>query len=197
MKTAIIATLVGASLLAGAYAQAQAPTRIRGTISALSGDVLAVNGSDGRKVDVQIGDKTNIVFAQPIPIAEIKPGDFLGVTSVKRNDGTLTAYDVRRFPKPVNPGHRPFDGGENQTMTNAAVSANVESTKGRELVLSYEGGLQKVHVADTAAIASIVPGQRSQLVPGSYVSLTAAPESDGKFTARNIEVRKDAPKVPR
>ena len=197
MKAAVVATLVGVALLASTFAQAQAPTRIRGTVSALSGDVLAVNSSDGRKVDVQIGEKTNIVFAQPIPIAEIKPGDFLGVTSVRRNDGTLTAYDVRRFPKPVNPGHRPFDGEENQTMTNAAVSANVESAKGRELVLSYEGGSQKVHVADTAAIASIVPGQRAQLVPGSYVSLTAAPESDGKFTARNIEVRKDAPKVPR
>lgn len=198
MKTAIIATLVGAALLASAYAQAQAqaPTRIRGTISSLSGDVLAVNGIDGKKVEIVIGDKTNIVFAQPIPIAEIKPNDFLGVTSVKRNDGTLIAYDVRRFPKPVNPGHRPFDGGDNQTMTNAAVSANVEATKGRELVLSYEGGSQKVVVADTAAITSLVPGQRSQLLPGSYVNLTAAPESDGKLSARNIEVRKDAPKAP-
>lgn len=198
MKTALVAALVGASLLASAYAEAQAPapTRIRGTISAVSGDVLAVNGIDGKKVDVVVGDKTNIVFAQPILIAEIKPGDFLGVTSVKRNDGTLTAYDVRRFPKPVNPGHRPFDGGDNQTMTNAAVSANVEATKGRELVLSYEGGSQKVVVADTAAITSLVPGERAQLVPGSYVNLTAAPESDGKLTARNIEVRKDAPKAP-
>ncbi|HUP96269.1 MAG TPA: hypothetical protein VM164_15305 [Burkholderiales bacterium] len=199
MKAAVIAALVGAALLASAYAQAQAqaPTRIRGTISAVSGDVMGVNTTDGKKVDVQIGDKTNIVFAQPTPIAEIKPGDFLGVTSVKRSDGTLSAYDVRRFPKPVNPGHRPFDGGDDQTMTNAAVSANVEAAKGRELVLSYEGGSQKVVVADTAAITSIVPGQRSQLVPGSYVNLTAAPESDGKLTARSIEVRKDAPKVPR
>lgn len=196
MKAAIIATLVGASLLASAYVQAQAPTRIRGTISALSGDVMGVNTLDGRKVDVQIGEKTNIVFAQPIPIAEIRPGDFLGVTSVKRTDGTLTAYDVRRFPKPVNPGHRPFDGGDNQTMTNAAVSANVQATKGRELELSYEGGSQKVAVADSAAITSLVPGQRSQLVPGSYVNLTATPESDGKLTARNIEVRKIAPKAP-
>jgi hypothetical protein len=199
MKTALVAALVGASLLASAYAEAQAPapTRIRGTISAVSGDVLAVNGIDGKKIDIVVGDKTSIVFAQPIPIAEIKPGDFLGVTSVKRNDGTLTAYDVRRFPKPVNPGHRPFDGGDNQTMTNAAVSANVEATKGRELVLSYEGGSQTVVVADSAAITSLVPGQRAQLVPGSYVNLTAAPESDGKLTARNIEVRKDAPKAPR
>jgi len=30
---------------------------------------------------------------------------------------------VRRFPKPLNPGHRPFDGRDDQTMTNATVGA--------------------------------------------------------------------------
>lgn len=197
MRTAIIAALASAAFLAGAYAEAQTPTRVRGTIASMNGDVLSVKTLDGRNVDIQVGEKTTLVYAQPLPIAEIKQGDFLGVTSVKRNDGTLTAYDVRRFPKPVNPGHRPFDGGEDQTMTNASVSANVASANGRELVLTYEGGSQKVVVADTAAITSLVPGQRAQLVPGSYVSLTAAPESDGKLAARSIEVRKDAPKPPR
>ena len=98
--------------------------------------------------------------------------------------------------KPVNPGHRPFDGGDNQTMTNATLSAVVDAAKGKELALSYEGGSQKVVVADTAMITSLVPGQRSQLAPGSYVSLTADAGANDRLTARNIEVRKDAPKAP-
>jgi hypothetical protein len=81
-------------------------------------------------------------------------------------------------------------------MTNANVSATVQGTSGRELTLSYEGGSQKVNVADTAAIVSLTPGQRSQLTPGSYVSLLAEPGANGKLEARNIEVRKDAPKPP-
>ena len=195
MKTTS-AALVCAALLIATTADAQSPTRVRGAISSVSGDLVAVKAVDGKNVDVQVEDKTRIVFAQPIPIGDIKPGDFLAVTSVKRGDGTLAAYDVRRFVKPSNPGHRPFDGRDDQTMTNATVSATVNAAKGREIVLTYEGGSQKVVVADTASITALVPGQRSQLVPGSYVSLLADTGADGKLIARSIEVRKDAPKAP-
>jgi hypothetical protein len=190
------AAVLGLVLAAITAAQAQAPTRIRGTINAVSGDTMSVKTGDGRNVDVQLGEKTTIVFGQPIALTEIKPGDFLGVTSVKRKDGALIAYDVRRFPKPTNPGHRPFDGRDDQTMTNATVSATVQGASGRELQLSYEGGAQKVTVADTAVVTSLAPGQRSQLVPASYVNLTADAGAEGKLVARTIEVRKHTPKLP-
>lgn len=196
MKTAIVWALLGSALSLAALHDAQAQTRIRGTINSVSGDVIAVNAGGGKNVDIQVGDKTGIVYAQPIAMSDLKPGDFLGVTSVKRADGSLIAYDVRRMMKPVNPGHRPFDGRDDQTMTNATVAATVDAAKGRELALSYEGGSQKVTVADTAAITALTPGQRSQLLPGSYVSLLADEGAGGRLTARSIEVRKDAPKAP-
>jgi len=196
MKAYLAAALVGTALFAGIAAEAQAQ-RVRGTVTSASGNMIAVKTSDGGSVDIALGEKTNYVFAQPVPMSDIKQGDFLGVTSVKRVDGTLTAYDVRRFPKPTNPGHRPFDGGSNQTMTNALVSTTVNSAKGRELVLTYDGGSQKVMVAETASITSLTPGQRSQVVTGSYVSVLTEPGADGKLTARAVEVRKDEPKVPK
>src|SRR6266571_8424133 len=145
-----------------------AQERVRGTITSVKGDVLVVND----KQQVRIGEKTEIVFTQLIALAEIRPGDFLGVTSTKRADGTLTAYEVRRFPKPLNPGHRPFDGRDDQTMTNATVVAMVQSASGRELTLTYEGGSQKILVPENASISALVPGERSQLVPGAAVNLT-------------------------
>ena len=190
------ALLLGTLSLACAASYAQTAQRVRGTITAMNGNDMTVKATNGRTVDVQVTDKTNIVFGQPMAITDIKPGDFLGVTSVRRKDGTLAAYDIRRFIKPSNPGHRPFDGSSDQTMTNANVSATVQGTSGRELTLNYEGGSQKVNVADTAAIVSLAPGQRSQLATGSYVSLLAEPGSSGKLEARSIEVRKDAPKPP-
>ena len=45
---------------------------------------------------------------------------------MKGPGGQLTAVEVRRFPKPLNPGHRPFDGRDDQTMTNATVEAMVQ-----------------------------------------------------------------------
>jgi hypothetical protein len=171
-----------------AVVDAQAPIRVRGTIASFDGTVLSVKDAGGKDVAIQLGEKTEIVFTQPITLAEIKPGDFLGVTSRKAADGSLTASEVRRFPGPVNPGHRPFDGRDDQTMTNATVSATVESTRGRELMLSYEGGSQKITVPANASISTLVPGQRSQLVPGAAVNLTAAPGADGKLLAQRIQV---------
>jgi len=174
--------------LAGITTDAQEPARVRGTIAAVDGNVLSVKSGSSNNTAVHLTDKTVIVFTQPIALADIKPGDFLGVTSEKSGDGTLTALEVRRFPKPVNPGHRPFDGRDDQTMTNATVSNMVQSANGRELTLAYEGGAQKVLVPEKAAISTLAPGQRSHLIPGAPVNLTANPGEDGRLTAIRIQV---------
>jgi len=153
---------------------------VRGTITAVDGDTLTVEG----KERVALSDKTEIVFTQPIALSEIKPGDFLGVTSVRRPDGTLSAIEVRRFPKPVNPGHRPFDGRDDQTMTNAAVGAVVQSASGRELTMTYEGGAQKIVVPEGASVSTLVSGNRGQLVLGAPVNLT----HDANRVALRIQV---------
>ena len=158
--------------LALATTAAHAQTRVRGMITALDGNVLSVRVAGGATTPVQLNEKTEIVFAQPIALSEIKPGDFLGITSLKRPDGTLEAFEVRRFPKPVSPGHRPFDGREDQTMTNAAVEAAVTSANGRELTMAYPGGAQKIIVPASASVSTLVSGSRAQLVPGALVSLT-------------------------
>ncbi|HEX6156368.1 MAG TPA: hypothetical protein VFZ54_10120 [Burkholderiales bacterium] len=173
-------------MLALGVAQAQAPTRVRGMITAVEGNGFVVDG----KTQVRLGEKTEIVFAQPVTLAEIEPGDFLGVTSVKHADGKLVAYEVRRFPKPINPGHRPFDGRDDQTMTNATVGATVQSASGRELTMTYEGGTQKITVPPEASVSTLVPGTRAQLVPGAPVNLTM----DGSGVALRIQV--GTPKKP-
>ena len=170
--------------LVACAAIAQAPTRVRGMITAVEGNGFVVD----RKTQVRLGDKTEIVFTQPVTLAEIKPGDFLGVTSVKHADGKLVAYEVRRFPKPLNPGHRPFDGRDDQTMTNATVGATVQSANGRELTMTYEGGTQKITVPPEASVSTLVPGTRAQLVPGAPVNLTM----DASSVALRIQV--SAPK---
>lgn len=172
--------------LSGAV-QAQSEVRVRGTVTAADGKMFSVKTADGKSVEIGLGEKSVVVFLKPITLADIKPGDFLGVTSKKGADGALTAVDVRRFPKPLNPGHRPFDGRSDQTMTNATVAATVQSAKGRELTLSYEGGSQKITVPENASISTQVPGERSQLVSGAAVNLTAA-DAGGKLTALRVQV---------
>jgi len=156
-----------ALLLALVALGASAQERVRGVISSVKGDVITVGDKQ-----VRLGDKTEIVYTQPILLGDIKPGDFLGVTSMKGPGGQLTAVEVRRFPKPISPGHRPFDGRDDQTMTNASVEAMVQASTGRELTMAYPGGSQKIVVPDSASISTLVPGRRDQLVPGAPVNLT-------------------------
>ena len=172
--------LLGFLGLAIGFSDASAQTRVRGMVTASEANSITVDG----KTQVLLGDKTEIVFTQPIKLAEIKPGDFLGVTSVKQPDGKLVAYEVRRFPKPLNPGHRPFDGRDDQTMTNASVGTVVESTGGRELTMTYEGGAQKIVVPESASVSTLVPGSRAQLVRGAPVNLTM----DANRVAQRIQV---------
>lgn len=172
--------LLLAALVGLLVSETEAQTRVRGTISAFDGKTLSIDG----KAQVLVGEKTEIVFTQPIALSDIKPGDFLGVTSMKQPDGRLVAHEIRRFPKPVNPGHRPFDGRDDQTMTNAAVGAVVQSANGRELTMTYPGGAQKIVVPENAFVSTLVPGGATQLVPGAPVNLT----HDANRVALRIQV---------
>ena len=172
-------------LLSLAALGASAQERARGVISAVDGDVITV----GEK-KLRIGDKTELLFMQPIMLGDIKPGSFLAVTSQKGPGGQLTALEIRVQPKPVSPGHRPFDGRDDQTMTNANLDAMVQGSSGRELTLSYPGGSQKIIVPESASISTLVPGRRDQLVPGAPVNLT----HDASGVALRIQV--SAPKLP-
>jgi len=192
MKKTFIALFSGVLVLSAAAAFAQTQVRVRGNIAAVNGSVVSVKSREGKSLDVRLAEQTVIVVARPIPLAEIKPGDFLGVTSTRHADGKLTAFEVRRFPAPLNPGHRPFDGRSDQTMTNATVSAIVQSANGRELTLAYGGGSQKIIVPENASVSMLVPGDRSHLVPGAAVNLTAASGSDGSLTATRVQVSKAA-----
>jgi len=182
-----IALIVGIIALTG-VAGAQTPTSVRGIVGTFDGKVVAVKAIDGKAVNVRVEEKTEIVFTQPIKITEIKSGDFVAITSDKRDDGSLLAFEIRRFPKPSNPGHRPFSGRSDQTMTNATVSAIVQSSSGREITVTYEGGAQKITVPENASISMLVPGNHSQLVPNARVFLTAIPADEGNLVARRIQV---------
>ncbi len=147
----------------GAFAQ----ERARGVISAVSGDEISVGNKK-----VRVSDKTELLFMQPIVLGDIKTGSFLAVTSQKGPGDQLTALEIRVQPKPVSPGHRPFEGRDDQTMTNATLDAMVQASTGRELTLSYPGGSQKIVVPESAALFALVPGNRSQLVVGAPVNLS-------------------------
>lgn len=199
MKKSGILLFAAALTLAGA-ADAQAPTRmwVRGTITGLDGDVLSVKSREGKDLKIKLSPKFGVRYAKGLTLADIKPGDFVGPASRKRADGTLEAISLQVFTPDrrgqVPEGHMPWDLEPGSLMTNATIGGIVQTSKGRELTLEYKGGSQKVFVPEGVPIFTALPGERSMLVPGAYVSMSAQVAPDGTLSAAGGTVSKDGVK---
>ena len=181
-------------------AEAQTPMRIRGTITALEGNVLSVKSRDGKDLKVNLADNVVVAGTKAITMADIKPGDYVGSAAMKRPDGALVALQVHLLPPTIPEGHTPWDLEPGSTMTNASVAASIGATGAatgtRELMLEFKGGSQKIIVPESAALVRAVPGTRADLKPGEYVFAIVQKGADGKLTAPRIQVSKDGVKPP-
>jgi hypothetical protein len=196
MKGVRIASALAVLALASAAADAQTPMRVRGTITAIDGNVLSVKSRDGKDLKVHVTDDVGVTVAKAIKFEDIKQGDYVGSTTTKRADGTLVALEVHYLPPQAAPGHIPWDLEPGSMMTNANVEAMVTTAGKRELTLKYKDGMQKILVPDGVPIVRAVPGNRADLKPGEYIWTGAQVAPDGKITASRIQVSKDGVKPP-
>jgi hypothetical protein len=188
--------LTAGILLAVTAAQAQTSVRVRGTITAIDGNVLSVKSREGRDLKITLADNVTVSVAKAIRFEEIKPGDKLGVTSMPGADGMPVAVEVHYLPPGVPEGQGPWDLQPGSTMTNASVAAIVAGTGNRELTLQFQGKTQKVAVPENAALARAVPGSRSDLATGEYVFTVAQGVDDQSLSASRVQVSKDGIKPP-
>ncbi len=199
------ATLLLASLclVAGtAFAQttASAPTvRVRGTITAATpaSITVALRGS-GDKVDLALSPSLVVTEVYPIALSDIQPGSYIGTAALPQPDGTQRAIAVTVFPESARgagEGHRPFDLTPESTMTNATVADAMAAPDGRSLKLKYKDGEKTVIVPPGAPVVTFKPADRSLLVPGASVSLTAQ-EIDGKPVATRINAGRNGFALP-
>ena len=196
MKRMHLALFCGALALASAGADAQTSMRVRGTITAVDGNVVSVKSRDGQDVKLTLADDVGVAVARPIKFEDIKQGDYVGVTTQKRADGALIAREVHYLAPTVPQGHIPWDLEPGSMMTNANVEAMVSAAGNHELTLKYKDGMQKVVVPPGVPIVRAVPGNRSDLKPGEYVFAVVQVAPDGKITAPRIQVSKDGVKPP-
>jgi hypothetical protein len=181
-------------LVATTAAFAQAPVRVRGTITALSGDVLSVKSRDGKDLKIQLAPDLGVSTAKSTTLAELKD-KYVGVTAMNK-DGKLVAVEVHALPPQAPPGHTPWDLQPGSTMTNANLEGIAQASGGTEITMNYKGGSQKILVPPGTPIVAFVPGSRADLKPGEYIWTSARQEADGKLLAQRISVSKDGVKPP-
>ena len=182
-----------ALVLVSSLAVAQTPVRVRGTITALSGDVLSVKSRDGKDLQLQLAPDVGVSTAKKATLDELK-GKYVGVTAMNK-DGRLVAVEVHALPPQAKPGHMPWDLEPGSTMTNANLEGVAQVSGGNEITMNYQGGSQKILVPPGTPIVAFVPGSRADLKPGEWIFTSAGQQGD-KLLAQRITVSKDGVKPP-
>ena len=183
------------ALLLAASAWAQDTVRVRGTIERVDGNTIAVKSRDGAELKVALADKALIVAIVKASMADIKQGSFVGVTGMPQADGSQRAIEVHIFPEAMRgtgEGHYAWDLRPGSTMTNANVEQMVTGVDGHTLSVKYKDGEKKITVPPDATIVTYMPGEKSELKPGTKIFVAAAKKlPDGTLEAPRVNYGRD------
>lgn len=174
---------------------AQETRRVRGAIEKIDGSTLYVKTRDGEDLKITLADKPVFTAIIPATLADLKPGTYVGSGAMPGPDGSLRALEVHIFPEAMRgtgEGHRPWEGGNQATMTNANVETAVSGVDGQVLTLKYKDGEKKLLVTPQTAVVTYAPGDRAEVKPGTRIFISAAQkQADGSWQAARISYGRD------
>src|SRR5271155_2913128 len=191
----VAVAMVVASVLGAIAQQPPTPTRVRGAIEGVDGDVLMVKSRSGEDVKLHMTSDVKVVGIIKISLADIKLGSFIGTTTVPDADGRQNAVEVHVFPEDMRgtgEGSRPYDLKPNSTMTNATVAEQqVTGADGQTLMIKYKDGEKKVTVGPETPVVTYVPGEKADLKAGAKIIAFIKQLPDGSFETNRISVGRD------
>jgi hypothetical protein len=162
--------------------------RLRGTIEKIDATSIVLKERSGETMTLAIADNLAVGEVLPVDPAVIQSGTFVGVAALPGADGALSALEVLVFPEPMRgtgEGHSQWDLQPGSTMTNATVASIVPGAKGRTMTLRYKDGTQTIVVPEGIPVVTLKPADRSLLVPGAHVLVTAQTRN-GQPTALRV-----------
>lgn len=186
---------------AAGLASAETPeqvVRVRGTVQSATSTTLTVRDHGGEIVVLELPARLLVQEVYPIALTDIKAGSFIGTAAMPQPDGSQRAIAVTVFPESARgagEGSRPFDLLPDSTMTNATVADLAEAPTGRTLRLKYKDGEKTIVVPAGVPVVTFKPGDRSLLVPGASVSLSAQ-AVNGSPTAQRINAGRNGFVLP-
>ena len=173
---------------AAAVAQTAPTMRLRGSIEKVDAASIVLKERNGETMTLALADNLVVNEVLAIDPAAIQSGKFVGTAAMPAADGSLAALEVLVFPEAARgtaEGHSPWDLQPGSTMTNATVASITPGAKGRSMTLRYKDGEKTIFVPEGIPVVTLQPGDRSLLVPGARVIVTAQ-NRDGKPTALRI-----------
>jgi Domain of unknown function (DUF5666) len=184
-------------------------TPVRGVVANISDDTLTVK-SRTSLVQIHTGSPLQVYRDIPSDLAHVKSASFVGVTSIKRPDGSETAKEIHIFPEELrgtgegsylldqdqpNPKgnsrmtngtvsqSRMTNGSVSQSrMTNGTVNARPDAST---LTIQYGGGVQTITVPPDVPV-TVLTLSTEPLKPGQNVVVLAMKQPDGSLTATRV-----------
>ncbi|MGY8667336.1 hypothetical protein Q3C01_33960 [Bradyrhizobium sp. UFLA05-109] len=190
----VAVAMVGLSTLYAVAQQAPVPTRVRGTIEKVDGDLLSVKSRSGEDIRLHVAPDLRVAGITRIALSDIKVGSFIGATTVPGPDGGQNAVEVHVFPESMRgtgEGSRPYDLRPNSSMTNATVAESVVGNDGHTLLVKYKDGEKKVFVSSETPVVTYVPGDKSDLKEGAKIIAFVKQLADGSFETSRVSVGRD------
>jgi len=194
IRPLVAAAMVMASTLYAVAQQPLTPSRVRGTIESIDGDVISVKSRSGEDVKLHMTGDIKVAGIIKISLADIKVGSFIGATTVPGPDGSQNAVEVHVFPEDMRgtgEGSRPYDLRPNSSMTNATVAESVDGNDGHTLLIRYKGGEKKVVVGADTPVVTYVPADKSDLKAGAQIIAFMKKLPDGSLETNRVSVGRD------
>lgn len=172
-------------------ALAQAPHITRGTIDKVDGSTISLKQATGPELSVKVVDNAKIFGVKAGTLADVKPGDYIGVGAMPQPDGSQKAVQVTIFAESqrgTGEGFRPWNR-PGSTMTNGTAGSAVSSVNGQVVTVKYKGGEQKIVIGPDAKIRMYVAGSKDELKPGAKIAIyNPKKQADGSLQVARINV---------
>ena len=191
-----------AALIVPVIATAQTsapPTRIRGTIDKFEDHTLTIKSQNGTPATVTLAPDFTVRAVIAKTLADIKPGDKVGITSIKGSGDVRQAVEIHIFPaslSSVHMGESPWDRGADSLMTNAPVAQVTSAPQGHMIKVTLNGKEREIAVPPGTPIVTFAPGEVGLLKPGAAVFVTARRQPDGRLIAASVTAEKNGVKPP-
>jgi hypothetical protein len=186
----VVVAFTAPALAADPPAPPPAPVApLMGAVVSLTGSSLAIKSADGKQTTVTLGDKVGVTKSRAGTVADIKSGQFIGVTAVEGPDGKLRASEVHIFPdsmRGTGEGHYPWGTQAKTTMTNGNVESLSGVSTGQTIKVTYKGGTSDVLIPPSVTVTVIEAAPLSDVKVGSMVTVFSTTNADGSKTAMGI-----------
>jgi hypothetical protein len=179
------------ALMLASQAQADQRIRVRGSIVSLEGQTLNVKTREGADVSVALADGWGVSGMARASVADIKPGDFVGVASLPRSGGSDGALEVLIFPpamKGTGEGSYGWDLQPNSSMTNATVAKAVKEVSEHSLTLTWQGNEKTIAIPEGTPIVTFAPATPADLKPGAVVFIPGEKSDAGVISTKRVIV---------